>query len=43
MRTVHTELLDSDEYRSGVLTYLNERDLDLPPSWPIYDERRKPE
>ena len=33
MRTVHSELLESEEYKSGNLTYLGQSDLDLPPSW----------
>jgi hypothetical protein len=37
MRTAHTELVESDAYKEGKLTYLNERDLDLPPSW-VFDD-----
>lgn len=33
MRSVHTELVESDAYRSGKLTYLDQADLDLPPTW----------
>ncbi|KPF80122.1 hypothetical protein IP88_01090 [alpha proteobacterium AAP81b] len=33
MKTVHSELLESDLYRSGKLTYVGQYDLDLPPSW----------
>ena len=33
MRTVHTELAETDEYQSGKLTYLDQSDLDLPPTW----------
>lgn len=33
MRTVHTELRDSAEYKAGTLTYLDQADLDLPPGW----------
>lgn len=33
MKTVHSELLESDLYKSGKLTYLQEYDLDLPPGW----------
>ncbi|WP_207477678.1 DUF6968 family protein [Arenibaculum pallidiluteum] len=42
MRCVHTELAESDAYRSGRLTYLGQSDLDLPPSWalgPLYTMR----
>ena len=37
MRTVHTELLESDAYRSGRLTYLEEADLGLPAPWTFED------
>lgn len=30
MRTVHTDLIESEEYKSGELTHLGDRDLDLP-------------
>ena len=33
MKTVHTQLLDSVEYKTGRLTYLDGRDFDLPPPW----------
>lgn len=33
MRTVHTELVESEAYRSGKLTYLGQADLDLPAPW----------
>lgn len=33
MKTVHTELLDSDLYKSGKLTFLDKYDLDLPTGW----------
>lgn len=33
MKSVHDELLDSDLYKSGALTYLDQYDLDLPPGW----------
>ncbi len=33
MRTVHSELMESDLYKSGKLTYLKQYDLDLPPGW----------
>lgn len=39
MRTVHAELAESDEYKAGKLTYLNQTDLDLPTwgSGSLYD------
>lgn len=33
MKTVHSELMDSDLYRAGKLTYVDQYDLDLPPGW----------
>jgi hypothetical protein len=33
MKTVHSELQQSDLYKSGNLTYTDQNDLDLPPSW----------
>lgn len=33
MKSVHTELMESDLYKSGRLTYADKHDLDLPPSW----------
>lgn len=33
MKSVHSELMESDLYKSGKLTYMNEYDLDLPPGW----------
>ena len=33
MKSVHSELMESDLYKSGKLTYLNQYDLDLPPGW----------
>ena len=33
MKSAHTELMESDLYKSGKLTYANQYDLDLPPSW----------
>jgi hypothetical protein len=33
MKMVHSELLESDLYKAGSLTYLGQRDLDLPPGW----------
>ncbi len=46
MKSVWAELVESEEYRSGELTYLNERDLDLPPMWgagPLDDPEPKPD
>jgi hypothetical protein len=40
MRTVHSELTETDEYKAGALKYLDQADLDLPPTWgngPLYD------
>jgi hypothetical protein len=47
MKAVHDELMESDLYKSGTLTYLDQYDLDLPPGWgkgelyvpPYRDER----
>jgi len=33
MRIVHVELIESDLYRGGRLTFLGRRDLGLPPAW----------
>ena len=33
MKSVHTELMESDLYKSGALTYVDQYDLDLPPGW----------
>lgn len=33
MKSAHTELMESDLYKSGKLTYADQYDLDLPPSW----------
>ena len=33
MRVVHIKLFESAEYQSGNLTYLDQQDLDLPPTW----------
>lgn len=33
MRTVHTELVESDAYKAGRLTWCGQADLDLPPVW----------
>ena len=41
MKAVHSELTTSDLYKSGALTYLDQRDFDLPPSWgngPLYGQ-----
>ena len=32
LRVVHTTLMEAEEYRSGALTYLDQQDLDLPPT-----------
>jgi len=31
LRTVQAELSESEEYKAGKLTYLDQKDLDLPP------------
>ena len=33
MKSAHSELMESDLYKSGRLTYANQYDLDLPPGW----------
>jgi hypothetical protein len=33
LRSLHSDLVESDEYRTGQLTYLDQHDLDLPPTW----------
>ena len=33
MKWVNTQLLESDLYKSGKLTYVDQYDLDLPPGW----------
>jgi hypothetical protein len=33
MRTVHSELTETEDYEEGTLTYLDQTDLDLPPAW----------
>ena len=46
MRTVHSELAESDAYKAGTLTYLDQADLDLPPTWGVgllYDAGPRPE
>jgi hypothetical protein len=45
MRTVHGELSESEEYKAGRLTYLDQDDLDLPPTWgqgSLYDAGPSP-
>lgn len=40
MRSVHTELVDSDAYKPGRLTLSGQADLDFPPAWgvgPLYN------
>lgn len=39
MRSAHTELMESDLYKAGALTYADQYDLDLPSGWdmgPLY-------
>lgn len=33
MRTVHSDLVESDAYKAGRLTWCDQADLDLPPTW----------
>ncbi|WCM25195.1 hypothetical protein NDN01_14055 [Sphingomonas sp. QA11] len=33
MKSVHSELMESNLYKSGKLTYADQYDLDLPPGW----------
>jgi len=33
MKSVHSELMESELYKSGKLTYEDQYDLDLPPGW----------
>ena len=40
MRTVSTHLDQSDAYRSGKLTYLDEPTLMLPPVWGTFPSER---
>ena len=40
MRTVATQLDESDVYRSGKLTYLDEQNLMLPPVWGSFPSER---
>lgn len=45
MRTARADLEESDHYKAGMLTYLDQTDLDLPPGWglgPLYDSGRSP-
>ena len=46
MRTVHTELVESDAYKAGRLTWCEQTDLDLPPTWgggSLYDVPPRPD
>jgi hypothetical protein len=46
MRTVHSDLVESDAYKAGRLTWCNQADLDLPPTWgagSLYDAPPQPE
>lgn len=45
MREVHSELIDHDAYRAGRLTWCEQADLDLPPTWsvgPLYSSPPPP-
>ncbi|GFE77990.1 hypothetical protein NTCA1_56390 [Novosphingobium sp. TCA1] len=45
MRIVHTELIESDAYKAGRLTWCDQADLDLPPTWgegSLYDPPPQP-
>ncbi|WP_189620387.1 DUF6968 family protein [Novosphingobium colocasiae] len=45
MRLVHSELVESDAYKAGRLTWCDQTDLDLPPIWgvgPLYDPPPQP-
>lgn len=45
MRAAHRDLVASEAYRLGALTYLSQSDLDLPPVWdsgPLCEAGRKP-
>ena len=45
MRRVHTELAESEAYKAGRLTWCEQADLDLPPTWgagPLYDIPPRP-
>ena len=40
MQTTHSDLVESDAYKAGRLTWCLQADLDLPPTWgvgPLYD------
>jgi hypothetical protein len=37
MRVAHTELIESEPFKQGKLTYLNERELELPPAFTFDD------
>lgn len=46
MRTVHSELVESDAYKGGRLTWCEQADLDLPPTWgggSLYDVPPQPD
>lgn len=46
MRTVHSDLAESEAYKDGRLTWCDQADLDLPPTWgvgPLYDVPPPPE
>lgn len=46
MRTVHSDLVESEAYKAGRLTWCDQSDLDLPPTWgvgPLYDAPPPPE
>jgi hypothetical protein len=46
MRTVYTELIESDAYKAGRLTWCEQADLDLPPTWgdgSLYDTPPRPD
>lgn len=46
MRSAHGDLTASAAYRAGALTYLDQGDLDLPPSWgagALYEAGPKPD
>lgn len=46
MRSAHSELVESDAYKAGRLTWCDEADLDLPPAWgsgPLYDPPPPPD
>ena len=45
MRRARLDLEESDYFKAGTLTYLDQTDLDLPPGWglgPLYDSGRPP-